>query len=59
MTKTGDRVEMFDGSTQGTIEEIQGKYCLFIKWDDGETGHVHPLDVTHLPKEKPTSKEAK
>ena len=47
--KTGGRVEMFDGSHQGTITEVQGPYCLLITWDDGQTGHVHPDDVKHLP----------
>lgn len=46
--KKGNRVEMLDGSLQGTIIEVQSKFCLLIKWDDGETGAVHPLDVKHL-----------
>ena len=46
--KIGYRVAMFDGSHQGTITEVQGPYCLLITWDDGRTGHVHPLDVKHL-----------
>jgi len=46
--KVGGRVEMFNGAHQGTIIEVQSEYCLLIKWDDGETGHVHPLDVKHI-----------
>ena len=50
--KVGGKVEMFDGSHQGTITEIQGKYCLLITWDDGRTGHVHPADVKHINKRR-------
>jgi hypothetical protein len=46
--KVGDRVELFDGTCQGTIERIESEFVWFIRWDDGETGHVHPLDVKHL-----------
>ena len=46
--KEGDKVEMFDGSHQGVISEVQGEYCLLITWDDGQTGCVHPLDVKYL-----------
>ncbi len=46
--KIGNRVETFDGTIQGTILEIQGEYCMKVKWDDGETGHVHPLDVNYV-----------
>ena len=49
--RKGDRVEMFDRSHQGTITEVKNEFCLAIKWDDGETGLVHPLDVKHLKKE--------
>ena len=51
---SGERVEMVDHSTQGTIKEIQGDYCLAIGWDDGDHGHVHPLDVIHLKDIKPS-----
>ncbi|KKN46261.1 hypothetical protein LCGC14_0674680 [marine sediment metagenome] len=46
--KVGDKVEMFDESHQGIVTEVQSEFCLLITWDDGQTGHVHPLDVKYL-----------
>ena len=48
MISKGDRVEMFDGSMKGTIIEVKNEYFIVVKWDDGEIGNVHPLDVKHL-----------
>ena len=51
MPKQGDRVEMLNGSMKGTITEVmkgRSKYFMVVKWDDGETGNVHPLDVKLL-----------
>jgi len=48
MSKKGDRVEMLDGSMQGTIAQVINPFYWIIEWDDGEKGHVHPNDVKHL-----------
>lgn len=50
MTYVGGRVEMLDGSMQGTITSIPNPTFWNIKWDDGEEGAVHPLDVKFLGK---------
>ena len=50
--RKGDQVEMFDGSHRGVITEVKNEFCLAIKWDDGEVGFVHPLDVKHLGNDK-------
>ena len=42
------RVELFDGSIQGTVIEAASPYFWRIRWDDGEESAVHPLDVKHL-----------
>lgn len=46
--KVGGRVEMFDGSHQGTIKEVVNPQFMVVKWDDGEEGSVHPLDVRYI-----------
>lgn len=46
--KRGGRVEMFDGTCQGTIAQVVNPHYLIIKWDDGEIGNVHPNDVKHI-----------
>ena len=48
MTYVGARVEMRDGSLQGTITAIPAPNFWSILWDDGQSGVVHPLDVTFL-----------
>ena len=48
MTYIGARVEMKDGSLQGTITSIPGPNFWGVLWDDGESGAVHPLDVRLL-----------
>ena len=46
--KPGQRVELFDGTCQGTVSEVLNEYCWKVLWDDDEIGYVHPLDVKHL-----------
>lgn len=41
----GTRVEMLDGSLQGTVVAVPAPNFWEILWDDGESGDVHPLDV--------------
>lgn len=48
MSYIGARVEMLDGSLQGTITAISAPNFWSILWDDGESGAVHPLDVRLL-----------
>jgi len=48
MTYVGARVEMKDGSLQGTVTAIPGPNFWSILWDDGQSGAVHPLDVKFL-----------
>ena len=52
MTYIGARVEMKDGSIQGTITSIPAPNFWSILWDDGESGAVHPLDVKLLVQER-------
>ena len=42
------RVELFDGTVQGTVVEVMSPYCWRIIWDDGEEGYCHPDGVKHL-----------
>ena len=45
----GARVEMLDGSLQGTITAVPAPNFWVVLWDDNTEGNVHPLDVHLLP----------
>ncbi len=48
MAYEGARVELFDGTCQGTITAIPVPNFWLVRWDDGTSGAVHPLDVRFL-----------
>jgi hypothetical protein len=48
MAYVGGRVATRDGRREGTIAAMPAPHFWRVRWDDGVSGAVHPLDVKFL-----------